>query len=292
MAKYTFGEIQGIQEGDYFENRQALRAAGIHLATQAGIDGNKQVGAPSIILNGGYVDDYDNGNEVLYTGHGGNDPNSKRQTSNQSWEARGNKALIVSEMHGLPVRVTRGAEHKSPYSPKNGYKYGGLFTVVDHFEEVGKDGFLICRYRLVKQPAENNMQLEDEQGAYNTLVEPAKRVPATVLRIVRDTKISRFIKEMYEYKCQVCDTRIDVLGVGYAEAAHIKPLGSPHNGSDSGDNVICLCPNHHVMLDKGAFSFDDDFNCIGIPGKLVVKDAHKILPANLSYHRERIFINK
>lgn len=38
----------------------------------------------------------------------------------------------------------------------------------------------------------------------------------------------------------------------YAEAAHIRALGSPHNGPDVIENVLCLCPNHHVLFDNGA----------------------------------------
>src|SRR5688572_12502129 len=100
MADYIFGDIPGVNEGDAFLDRQGLRQAGIHLTTMAGIDGSPKVGASSIVLNGGYVDDADYGDEIIYTGHGGNDLNTKKQISDQSWDARGNKALIVSEMHG------------------------------------------------------------------------------------------------------------------------------------------------------------------------------------------------
>src|SRR5690606_11665699 len=117
----------------------------------AGIDGNPKEGSPSIVLNGGYVDDLDLGNEIIYTGHGGNDASSKRQIADQDWNSTGNKALLVSEMHGLPVRVTRGYKHKSSFSPATGYVYGGLYYIADHFEETGKDGYKICRYRLVKE---------------------------------------------------------------------------------------------------------------------------------------------
>lgn len=53
MPEYIFGEVDGVNEGAAFENRLALREAGIHLAPVAGIDGNPTVGASSIVLNGG-----------------------------------------------------------------------------------------------------------------------------------------------------------------------------------------------------------------------------------------------
>lgn len=108
--------------------------------------------------------------------------------------------------------------------------------------------------------------------------EDSKRQQSTVLRIVRDTKLSRELKKLYDYTCQVCGLRIEVKGIGYAEAAHIKPLGKPHNGHDKGDNLLCLCPNHHVMLDKGIIALSDEFEVLGaIHEKLIFKAGHDII---------------
>lgn len=288
MPNYIFGNIPGVNEGDSFVNREALRNAEIHLAPVAGIDGNPRVGATSIVLNGGYVDDLDLGDEIIYTGHGGNDANTNTQISDQSWDATGNKALLVSEMHGLPVRVTRGHKHKSPFSPSSGYEYGGLYSVVEHFQDRGVNGFLICRYRLIKQtplPAKK-MDIKKQLPKGNDEI---KRTPTTILKIVRDTILSQSIKQHYDYTCQVCEIRISVREIGYAEAAHIRPLGLPHNGSDKPENIICLCPNHHVMFDKGIFTIADDFKLIGLNGSLIVKDGHNIDLNNLAYHRDNIY---
>jgi putative restriction endonuclease len=97
-----------------------------------------------------------------------------------------------------------------------------------------------------------------------------------VLRIVRDTKIFQDIKKLYCFKCQVCGIAIKTKKGLYAEGAHVKPLGNPHDGEDSADNLLCLCPNHHVMFDKGTFSIDDDFHLIGELSGL----------ENIRYHRE------
>ena len=114
----------------------------------AGIGGTKKLGAESIVLNGGYVDDVDSWTEVTYTGHGGNDPQSKRQVADQSWEDSGNAALVMSERTVSPVRVIRGALGGTDYSPVSGYRYDGLYRVTRHWEEIGKDGYRICRFRL------------------------------------------------------------------------------------------------------------------------------------------------
>jgi predicted restriction endonuclease len=42
----------------------------------------------------------------------------------------------------------------------------------------------------------------------------------------------------------------------YAEAAHIRPLGTPHNGPDAPSNMIVLCPNHHLQFDRGVISIE------------------------------------
>ena len=131
-----------------FRDRIALRTAKIRLHNIKGIDGNSRDGAFSIVLNGGYADDYDLGDEILYTGEGGNV--NGRQVEDQVWNSPGNKALLISELNAIPVRVTRGYKHKSPLSPGSGYRYGGLYMVTDHFAERGRDGYLICRFKLVK----------------------------------------------------------------------------------------------------------------------------------------------
>jgi len=287
MADIKFGDIDGVREGDIFTDRKHLAAAGIHRPLQAGIDGNKKEGSSSIVLNGGYVDDEDSGDVIIYTGHGGNSPDTKRQIKDQSWNAPGNKGLLISEMHGLPVRITRGAGHKSQFSPVKGYKYGGLYQIIGHDYIKGKDGFGICRFKLQK------LSLMPEQIEYNKFEFQVNesdgitsRIPTTVLRIVRDTRLSRKIKELYNYTCQICGLRIEFNGVGYAEAAHIRPLGKPHDGLDLINNLLCLCPNHHVMFDKGHFTINDDFSCDGISQSIKVSNHHVLDMENLKYHRE------
>ncbi len=124
----VFGSIPGTKPGDRFVNRAALNAAGVHRPTQAGISGSANEGADSIVVSGGYIDDRDYGNVIIYTGHGGNDPKTKRQIEDQKFE-RGNKALGVSCDLGLPIRVVRGADFHNPFAPASGYQYYGLFVV-------------------------------------------------------------------------------------------------------------------------------------------------------------------
>jgi len=245
-----FGEIEGIEEGQLFEGRKEMMATSFHRNWGAGIDGNGKEGTAAIVLSGGYEDDKDLGDEIIYTGAGGNDPSSRKQIADQSWENRGNAGLLKSMDEGLPVRVIRGYKHKSKYSPSTGYSYAGLFSVVDAWEEKGQSGFKICRFRLVYS-GENTSRKTAEQIELDHSIKEKKRRADTVLRV------------------------------------HIKPLGKPHNGDDSIANLLCLCPNHHVMFDKGTFAILDDLNLIGEEnGFIHVDEKHKIDVKNLSYHRE------
>jgi putative restriction endonuclease len=109
-------------------NRDALHRAGLHRRTQHGISGTAPEGADAIALNGGYKDDQDFGDVIVYTGEGGQGP-SRRQVRDQTFDA-GNRALVVSGENGLPVRIIRGPRGDRRFSPKAGYRYDGLFNVV------------------------------------------------------------------------------------------------------------------------------------------------------------------
>jgi putative restriction endonuclease len=219
---------------------------------------------------------------VIYTGHGGREPNSGKQVADQRL-TRGNLALALNKAHGLPVRVIRGADLDSPYAPETGYRYDGLYYVDDCWIEDGRSGFKVWRYRLVK---ENGARIPARETDLEPPDRRPKRVESTVQRIVRDTKQSRRLKELYHYTCQVCGIRLTTPVGAYAEGAHIRPLGEPHNGPDTSDNLLCLCPNHHVLFDSGAISLNNDLTIIGLPSRLTLHPKHKLNTEHLRYHRE------
>jgi predicted HNH restriction endonuclease len=80
--------------------------------------------------------------------------------------------------------------------------------------------------------------------------QPVSRKLSITNRIVRDTLLSRRLKELIGSSCQLCETQIRISdGLYYSEAHHIKPLGFPHNGPDKKENILILCPNCHVKCD-------------------------------------------
>lgn len=279
----VFGEINGFPEGMEFESRKEVSMSGIHKPLQAGISGSGSEGADSIVLSGGY-DDQDFGDSIIYTGHGGIDDTGK-QIADQEMTKQ-NLALALSRDNGLPIRVIRGASNQSKFSPLKGYRYDGLYSVEDYWKE-DKNEFVVFRFKLVKIPLTQSLpiKLTNELTGQN-LGEQTTRRNIQTMRIIRDTKISKEVKNLYDFHCQICDIRIEGPNGPYAEAAHIKSLGTPHNGPDDQDNIICLCPNHHKLFDLHAFTIADDFNLIGMSGKLNIKSGHPVNPIYLLYHRQ------
>jgi putative restriction endonuclease len=280
----VFGNISGIPEETPFESRAALASSGVHRPSQAGISGSEKEGADSIVVSGGYEDDEDYGDVIIYTGHGGQDPNTKKQVADQEFK-KGNKALATNKSLGLPVRVVRGSNSRSQHAPLRGYRYDGLFRVDEYWRDKGRSGFAIWRYRLVK---EKDPVLSAPLGFPSGNEQPVRR-ESTVVRVIRSTDVGTSIKALYKHVCQVCGTVLITPSGPYAEAAHIKPLGTPHNGPDTPDNVLCLCPNHHVLFDCGAFSIASDYSLRGLTGRLKVDSKHFLNQASLAYHNAHFF---
>ena len=149
LSAVSFGHVPGSPPGSHFPDRIALAEAGVHRARRAGIAGRAQEGAESVVLSGGYEDDEDRGDVIIYTGSGGRDRRTGRQAAHQTL-TRANLALANSLRHGLPVRVVRGAHPDVHDPPEAGYRYDGLYRVTDYWQETGAAGFTVWRFRLVR----------------------------------------------------------------------------------------------------------------------------------------------
>ena len=275
-----FGEIKGIEVGTEFASRAELAASGVHRPTQAGISGSATAGADSIVVSGGYEDDEDYGDYIIYGGQVSNDPNTKRQIADAELD-RGNLALVISYNKGLPVRVTRGLGSKR----QRIFRYDGLYQVERWWADRGKSGYRIYCFALRKIDDKPISTPAGELPLPSSSQEPA-RVKSHSTRIVRDTLVAEAVKRKHEYHCQACSTQLQPIGSAYAESAYIKPLGRPHNGPDTADNILCLCPNCHVLFDGWAFSIEDDGTLIGaLDGSLNEIRGHKVNRKYLDYHR-------
>ena len=286
MAR-DFGHISGQPVGSVYANRAALAAAGIHRPHQHGISGAGAEGADSIVVSGGYEDDRDYGDRIIYTGAGGRDPAIGKQIADQHFTGQ-NLALLRSSVEGYPVRVTRGSSGDPAFSPKSGYKYDGLFRVEEAWREKGQSGFYVCRYRLIRLEPDGTPVAVDED---DLPVGPTPRAKTQVQRLVRNTALARKVKEIHKDTCQACGVRLLVATGAYSEGAHIRPLGRPHDGPDVISNILCLCPNCHVRFEYGALAIEDDLTVIdringSVVGKLRASAAHVLDLVQIAYHRE------
>lgn len=290
------GDVPGVEAGAWFEDRRALAAAGVHRPLQAGICGTAAGGAESVVLSGGYPDDWDGGDVIVYTGAGGQNADG-RHVYDQTL-TRGNAALATSLRLGLPVRVVRGSGHGGPHAPEAGYRYDGLYRVADYWAEPsratpsqavpypaapGRDGPLVWRFRLERLAGEAPGRVHEEPTLFG-VAHPERRL-GLVSRVVRETAVTRSVKERHGFRCQVCGQAVETPAGPYAEAAHIRPLGRPHDGPDVPENVLCLCPNHHVAFDRWAFAVADSGALVGLPGRLRTARGHTPARVHLAYHR-------
>jgi predicted restriction endonuclease len=67
-------------------------------------------------------------------------------------------------------------------------------------------------------------------------------------------------------------------GKTYSEGHHLRPLGRPHDGPDVPANILVVCPNCHVMLDRGAVVLEREAITVIAP--------HDVAEEYLSYHND------
>ena len=134
--------------------------------------------------------------------------------------------------------------------------------------------------------------------------------PHLVNRLPRDPRFRNEVIKAYSYRCAVCGygARLsnDVLGL---EAAHI--LWHAKGGPDEVPNGLALCAIHHIALDRGGISLDDDLKLLvaselhgydevnpqfldfeGVRIRPPRKDADAPDPKFLKWHRQEVFRDK
>ncbi len=150
----------------------------------------------------------------------------------------------------------------------DGYKGKNVFYSV---QGIGS-GVWGLRSNLLSTPSASDLDLPSAPD----------RLLIETYRILRDTNLSRKIKALHKNICQLCGQTVTLKdGQTYSEAHHIIPLGSPHNGPDAAENIVVLCPNHHVMFDYGAVPLEVH--------KLRSIQGHIIGKEYAAYHNETIF---
>ena len=105
MPTRHYGPIAGVPVGATFATRMDLYKAGVHRLTQGGITGGGD-GSESIVLNEGYVDDFDLGYEVIYTGHEG----GIRTRADRNATKNSRRAIKASRFAATKASLSESAE--------------------------------------------------------------------------------------------------------------------------------------------------------------------------------------
>lgn len=169
-----FGPIPGVEVGSWYRYRFQVSEVGLHGPLVAGIWGKESTGASSIVFSCSYPEDIDRGEEIFFTASGGRNLTESGsrtgmpQTRDQQLR-RCNKALAMScnanfnsvtgasagidWQQGKAVRVLRsgngrGASKKSPFLPKIGIRYDGVYKVVKYWSEKNDMGLIVWRFLL------------------------------------------------------------------------------------------------------------------------------------------------
>lgn len=153
------GHVPGIEVGDIFFFRMELCLVGLHAPSMAGIDYmsvkltmDEEPVAVSIVSSGGYDDDGDDSDVIIYTGQGGV---SRRdgQMFDQKLE-RGNLALEKSLHRANDVRVVRGVKDTTGTAGSKIYVYDGVYRIQESWAEKNKSGCNVFKYKLVRVPGQ------------------------------------------------------------------------------------------------------------------------------------------
>lgn len=268
--KRIVGSIPGVYIGDLFFFRMELCVVGLHGQVQAGIDyvpasqsSNGEPIATSVIVSGGYEDDEDAGDVIIYTGHGGQDK-LNRQSAHQKLEG-GNLALERSMSYGIEVRVIRGFKYPGCITSKV-YVYDGLYKITDCWFDVGKSGFGVYKYKLVRidgQPEMGSSILKFANGLRTKLLEfrPTGYLSMDISRQKENLPVMLF---------NDIDSDQEPLYYEYLVRTVFPPYAFHQSGNGTGCGCVSGCGEGCFCAMKNGGEFPYDANGILLRGKPLV----------------------
>ncbi|KAL0863846.1 hypothetical protein Bca101_042964 [Brassica carinata] len=250
-GEHFVGSVPGVEIGDMFFYRKELCMFGLHRQLQAGIDyitaQRSYFGVPiatSIIVSGGYEDDEDTGDELVYSGQGGRDK-SGQQRQHQKLEG-GNLAMVQSMHHGVHVRVIRGFEYDNEVSSKV-FVYDGLYRIVKSSLDRGKSGFDIFKFKLVRIQGQAEMGSARLKRAQTLISTPLDAMPVGYISFNLYGRNERVPVYLYND----IDSDRSPLNYDYIAQSAISSVISYQGGTNGGcdcklscsDNCICVRKN-------------------------------------------------
>ncbi|KAK9741238.1 hypothetical protein RND81_03G091500 [Saponaria officinalis] len=162
-SRKRVGAVPGVEIGDIFYFRMEMCVLGLHAQSMGGIDymsvkdeSGEEPLAVGIVSSGGYDDNVEDQDVLIYTGQGGGNYSGKGkqpgEASDQKLE-RGNLALERSARRQNQIRVIRGIRDLVNPAIKI-YVYDGLYTIQDSWIDKAKSGVSTFKYKLVRIPGQ------------------------------------------------------------------------------------------------------------------------------------------
>ncbi|KAL9230895.1 hypothetical protein vseg_006187 [Gypsophila vaccaria] len=162
-SRKRLGAVPGVEIGDIFYFRMEMCVLGLHAQSMGGIDYMSVKGdsgeeplAVGIVSSGGYEDEAEDQDVLIYTGQGGGNYSGKGKQSGEASDQkleRGNLALERSARRQNHIRVIRGIRDLVNPNIKI-YVYDGLYTIQDSWIGKAKSGVSTFKYKLVRIPGQ------------------------------------------------------------------------------------------------------------------------------------------
>lgn len=271
--KRIVGHIPGVHVGDQFFFRMEMCVLGLHGQVQAGIDyvaaSRSASGEPiatSIIVSGGYEDDEDRGDVIIYTGHGGKQRHFLRHSVHQKLEG-GNLALERSRYYGIEIRVIRGVKCDGSPTGKV-YVYDGLYRILECWLDTGRSGFGVYKYKLIRIAGQPEMGSVIMKFAAEIKADPLSARPVGYLSF----DISRGKEKLPVCLFNDIDCDNEPMQFDYL----VRPVYSPFLlqqvgfGSAGGCDCVSSCSDGCYCLVKNGGEVVYDSNGILLKGKPVI----------------------
>ncbi|KAI6693740.1 hypothetical protein NL676_021450 [Syzygium grande] len=268
--KRIVGPLPGVEIGDVFFYRMELCVVGLHGQPQAGIDyltasqsSNGEPIATSVIVSGGYEDDEDAGDVIIYTGHGGQDKLNK-QCNHQKLEG-GNLAMERSMHYGIEVRVIRGIRYGGGATPKI-YVYDGLYRILECWFDVGRSGFGVYKYKLVRIEGQPEMGSAIMRFAQTLRTRPLTVRPRGYLSLDMSAR-----KEcMPVFLFNDIDSDSTPLHYEYLARTAFPPYLMLQNANGSGCECVLSCGSNCSCASRNGGEFAYDHNGLLMRGKPII----------------------
>lgn len=101
------------------------------------------------------------------------------------------------------------------------------------------DGVGLSGYETAEGAPPGDAEATGEEVDVERASGPAERRESKISRPVRAAALARMVKELHSNLCQVCGVHLRYKRNPYSQAAHIRGLGSPHDGPDELPNLLC-----------------------------------------------------